>query len=389
MFEQAERLKYLELSPTRVMFRKCAALTAQGIKTTALTLGQPDFDTPNYIKEACKRYIDEGYTVYAEDTGIDDLKKVIAEKLKRDNDLDYDWTEISVTTGVAQGMFAAFMAFLNPGDEVLIPDPVYVTYNQIPRIAQAVVKPYHLKEENGFQPDIVQMESMITEKTKMIALVSPSNPIGSIMSEESLKGIAELAKKYDLLVLSDEIYERLTYGKKFISIGTLPGMKERTIILNGYSKCMAMTGWRLGYIAAPKELQEPMNRLGFYMTSGSVSFIQYAGVDAMMKENGSIERMRQEFERRRNYLVGEINKMKHFSCIMPEGAFYVFMNIRKSGLTSQEFCDKALYEYHLGAIPGNAFGESGEGFVRLSYATSMEVLEEAVRKLKKMDADLV
>ncbi|MBO5667288.1 MAG: aminotransferase class I/II-fold pyridoxal phosphate-dependent enzyme, partial [Firmicutes bacterium] len=149
MFQQAERLKYLEPSPTRVMFRKCAALAAQGIKITALTLGQPDFDTPDYIKEACKQYIDDGFTVYAEDTGIDTLKKAIAEKLKKENDLDYDWDEISVTTGVAQGMFAAFMAFLNPGDEVLIPDPVYVTYNQIPRIAQAVVKPYQLKEENN------------------------------------------------------------------------------------------------------------------------------------------------------------------------------------------------------------------------------------------------
>jgi len=389
MFQQAERLQYLEPSPTRIMFRKCWALMSQGIKVTALTLGQPDFDTPDYIKEACKKYIDEGYTVYAEDTGIDALKKAIAAKLKKENDLDYDWEEISVTTGVSQGMFAAFMAFLNPGDEVLVPDPVYVTYNQIPRIAQAVIKPYQLKEENNFQPDIAQIESLITEKTKMICLVSPSNPIGSVMNLESLKGIAELAIKHDLLVVSDEIYERLVYGDtKCISIATLPGMKERTIVFNGMSKSMAMTGWRLGYIAAPRELQEPMNRLGFYMTAGSVSFVQYTGVDCLTGEDGSIERMRQEFEKRRNYIVEEINKMKHFSCRMPEGAFYVFMNIKATGLTSEEFCDKALYDYHLGLIPGNAFGESGEGFARISYAASMDVLQEAVAKLRAMDAAL-
>ena len=388
MFQQAERLKELQPSPTRVMFRKCAALAAQGIKVTALTLGQPDFDTPQYIKDACKQYIDDGYTVYVEDTGIVALKQAISAKLRRENGLDYDVSEISVTTGVAQGMFASMMAFLNPGDEILIPDPVYVTYNQIPRVAQAVTKPYQLREETNFQPDIAQIESLITEKTKMITIVSPSNPIGSVMNRESLEGIAELAKKYDLLVLSDEIYEQLTYGKKCISIASLPGMKERTILLNGMSKSMAMTGWRLGYIAAPRELQEPMNRLGFYMTSGSVSFIQYAGVDALNNEDGSIERMRREFEKRRNYIVGEINKMEHFSCRMPEGAFYVFMNIRKTGLTSQEFCDRALYDYHLAMVPGNAFGESGEGFVRLSYVASMEVLQEAVEKLRKIDGEL-
>ncbi|MBR7147239.1 MAG: pyridoxal phosphate-dependent aminotransferase [Firmicutes bacterium] len=389
MFQQAERLQYLEPSPTRIMFRKCWALMSQGIKVTALTLGQPDFDTPEYIKEACKSYIDQGYTVYAEDTGIEPLKKAIAAKLKKENDLDYDWEEISVTTGVSQGMFAAFMAFLNPGDEVLVPDPVYVTYNQIPRIAQAVIKPYQLKEENNFQPDLAQIESLITEKTKMICLVSPSNPIGSVMNLESLQGIAELAKKHDLLVVSDEIYERLVYGDtKCISIASLPGMKERTIVFNGMSKSMAMTGWRLGYIAAPRELQEPMNRLGFYMTAGSVSFVQYTGVNCLTDEDGSIERMRQEFEKRRNYFVEEINKMKHFSCRMPEGAFYVFMNITKTGMGSQEFCDYALDNHRLAMIPGNAFGESGEGFVRLSYATSMDVLQEAIAKLRAIDAEL-
>ena len=389
MFQQAERLQYLEPSPTRIMFRKCWDLMSQGIKVTALTLGQPDFDTPEYIKEACKSYIDQGYTVYAEDTGIEPLKRAIAAKLKKENDLDYDWEEISVTTGVSQGMFAAFMAFLNPGDEVLVPDPVYVTYNQIPRIAQAVIKPYQLKEENNFQPDIAQIESLITEKTKMICLVSPSNPIGSVMNLESLQGIADLAIKHDLLVVSDEIYERLVYGDaKCISIATLPGMKERTIVFNGMSKSMAMTGWRLGYIAAPRELQEPMNRLGFYMTAGSVSFVQYTGVNCLTDEDGSIEKMRQEFEKRRNYFVAEINKLKHFSCRMPEGAFYVFMNIQKTGMGSQEFCDYALDKHRLAMIPGNAFGESGEGFVRLSYATSKEVLQEAIAKLSAIDAEL-
>lgn len=387
-FKQADRMVNVPMSKTRIMFGKCADLAAQGVKVTALTLGEPDFDTPQYIKDACKDALDKGYTKYTDNVGILPLREAIKDKLKRENGLEYSVDEISVTTGVAQGMFAALLAFLNPGDEVLVPDPVYLTYSAIPMIAQATVKKYALLEENDFQADIAQIESLITEKTKMLVIVSPSNPTGGVLLRENLQALADIAKAHDLLVLTDEIYERLTYDDNYphISIASLPGMKERTILLNGLSKSMAMTGWRIGYIAAPEELMEPMNRLCFYMTAGATSFVQYAAATAIADEDGSVEKMRQEFKTRRDYLVAEVNKMKNFSCAVPKGAFYVFMNIKKTGMTGDEFCEYALEECRLALIPGDAFGECGRGFVRMSYAASMETLQEAVRCLRELDS---
>lgn len=386
-FKEADRLVGVPMSKTRVMLKKCADLAEAGEKVTALTIGEPDFDTPEYIKEACKKALDDGYTKYADNIGTPELRKAICRKLLRENGLSYTPDEIIVTTGVAQGMFASLLSFLNPGDEVLVPDPVYLTYSAIPPIAGAVVRKYRLLEENEFQVDINEIEAAISEKTKMLVIVSPNNPTGSILRRNTLEAIAEIAKKYDLIVLSDEIYERLTYSDEdpHVSIASLPGMKERTILLNGFSKSMAMTGWRLGYIAAPAGFMDPLNRMSFYMTSGSVSFVQKAAVTALEDEDGSVERMRQEFKKRRDYLVEEINKLNKFSCLVPEGAFYVFMNIKRTGMKSEEFCDYALDNYRLALIAGDAFGECGEGYVRLSYATSMANLEEAVRKLKLMD----
>lgn len=386
-FQQAERLKDVQQSKTRIMFNKCAQLRAAGEKVIALTLGEPDFDTPEYVKESCKRALDEGLTKYADNVGIAPLREAICQKLREENGLEYSPEEIGVTSGVAQGMFAAIVSFLNPGDEILVPDPVYLTYNEIPKVAGAVVKNYRLLEENNFQVDIEEIKSLITEKTKMIVIVSPSNPTGGILSEKNLEDISRIAIENDLLVLSDEIYERLTYSEsnRCVSIASFPNMKERTIILNGLSKSMAMTGWRIGYMAAPAELIEPMNRLAFYMTAGATSFAQYAAVDAFRGGSKYVEEMRLEFKRRRDYLAAEVNKLKHFSCAVPEGAFYVFMNIKKTGMTSQEFCEFALEKTRLAVIPGDAFGSCGEGFVRMSYAASMEVLSEAVECLKILD----
>ena len=389
-FKQADRLKGIPMSRTRVMLRKCQELRAAGEKVTALTLGEPDFDTPEYIIMACKKALDDGLTKYTDSTGPLELREAICRKLKRENGLVYCPEEISVTSGVEQGTFAAFMSFLNPGDEVLVQDPVYLTYTTIPEIAGATVKTYSLLEENDFQPDMNQLRSLVTDKTKMIAMVSPGNPTGSIFTRESLEAIAELAREKNLLVVSDEIYERLTYGEKdeVVSIASLPGMKERTILLNGLSKSMAMTGWRIGYMAAPPELIDPLNRMAFYMTAGATSFAQYAAAEALDGDDGSAEKMRLEFKKRRDYLAGEINKMENFSCIAPQGAFYVFMNIKKTGMKSEEFCDYALEQYRLAMMPGDVFGQCGEGFVRLSYAASRQVLEEAVCILKDIDHEI-
>ena len=389
-FKQADRLKGIPMSRTRVMLRKCQELRAAGEKVTALTLGEPDFDPPEYIIMACKKALDDGLTKYTDSTGPLELREAICRKLKRENGLVYCPEEISVTSGVEQGTFAAFMSFLNPGDEVLVQDPVYLTYTTIPGIAGATVKTYSLLEENDFQPDMNQLRSLVTDKTKMIAIVSPGNPTGSIFTRESLEAIAELAREKNLLVVSDEIYERLTYGEKdeVVSIASLPGMKERTILLNGLSKSMAMTGWRIGYMAAPPELIDPLNRMAFYMTAGATSFAQYAAAEALDGDDGSAEKMRLEFKKRRDYLVGEINEMENFSCIVPQGAFYVFMNIKKTGMKSEEFCDYALEQYRLAMMPGDVFGQCGEGFVRLSYAASRQVLEEAVCILKDIDHEI-
>ena len=389
-FEQADRLKNVPMSKTRAIFAKCAELRKQGIEVTALTLGEPDFDTPEYVKDACKEALDLNLTKYEDNNGPFELRKAICEKLKAENNLEYIPDEISVTTGVAQGMFAAILSYLNPGDEIIVPDPVYLTYSAIPNIAGAVIKNYRLLEENDYQIDIDELESLVTEKTKMIVVVSPSNPTGGVLDKSSLEKIADVAKNHDLLVLSDEIYERLTYDedKPAISIASLPGMKERTIVLNGLSKSMAMTGWRIGYMAAPIELIEPMNRMTFYMTAGATTFAAHAAIEAVKNLDGSIEKMRDEFKKRRDYLVGEINKMENFSCKMPEGAFYVFMNIKKTGMTSDEFCDFALDSVRLAVVPGDAFGECGEGYVRMSYATSMENLKKAVSLLMKIDKEI-
>ena len=389
-FRQADRLNNVPMSKTRAIFAKCAELREEGIEVTALTLGEPDFDTPEYVKDACKKALDLNLTKYEDNNGPLDLRKAICEKLKAENGLEYTADEISVTTGVAQGMFAAMLSFLNPGDEIIVPDPVYLTYSAIPNIAGAVIKNYRLLEENDYQIDIDELESLVTEKTKMIVVVSPSNPTGGVLDKSSLEKIADVAKNHDLLVLSDEIYERLTYDedKPAISIASLPGMKERTIVLNGLSKSMAMTGWRIGYMAAPIELIEPMNRMTFYMTAGATTFAAHAAIEAVKNLDGSIEKMRDEFKKRRDYLVAEINKMEHFSCKMPEGAFYVFMNIKKTGMTSEEFCDFALDSARLAVVPGDAFGECGEGYVRMSYATSMENLKKASSLLMKIDKEI-
>ena len=389
-FEQAHRLDNLHVSGTRVVFSKCAELAAQNIPVTALTLGEPDFSTPQYIVDACKRSLDAGQTRYTDGSGILELKEAVCEKLARENGLHYTPAEISVTTGVAQGMFVALLSTLNPGDEVLVPDPVYLTYSEIPNIAGAVIKKYNLLEENDYQVQVDEVRSLITEKTKMLVIVSPSNPTGGVLSRASMEALADIAREHDLLVLSDEIYDCFVYDdeQELVSIASLPGMKERSIVLNGFSKSMAMTGWRLGYIAAPQEMIEPMNQLSFYMTAGATTFVQYAGVAALHEEDGSIERMRQEFKRRRDYLVEEINKLEHFSCKKPEGAFYIFMNIRKTGMTSAEFCSYAIDKYRLALIPSDAFGTNGEGYARLSYASSMEVLERAIGILQEMDRAL-
>lgn len=390
--ERSNRMQGVKMSPIRLLVAKCAKMRMEGIAVKNYTIGQPDFPTPKYVVDACKQALDEGLTGYVDHNGIIPLREAICAKLKRDNGLSYQPSEITVTNGVAQATYLGMMAFLNPGDEVLVPDPVYFIYNTIPGICGAVVKNYSLREENQYQLDIEELKGLITEKTKMICIVSPSNPTGAITRKETLEKLADLIRDTDIIVMCDEIYEKLTYEEdiKHVSFASLPGMRERTLVLNGLSKAFAMTGWRMGYIAAPANLIEPLSILNMYSSAGTSGFIQKAASVALAKEleAGAVEEMRLEFKRRRDYLLEEIGKMNLFSCHRPEGAFYIFLNIKKTGMTSQEFSDYMLNNYHAAMVPGDAFGPHGEGYVRLSYATSMEALQECIEILNKVDREL-
>ncbi|NCB42840.1 MAG: pyridoxal phosphate-dependent aminotransferase [Clostridia bacterium] len=387
-FKQADRLEKVHHSQMRMIFGKCSELRSRGEVVTEVTIGQPNFPTPQYIKDACIAALEAGHTNYCDYSGIPELKEEIIKKTKRETGLDYVPNEVLATTGLAQGCFVSLMALLNPGDEVILPDPVYFIYDNCAHIAGAKIKKYTLTEENEFQIDIEELKGLITEKTKMLVIVSPSNPLGASLTSANLAEVAKIAVEHDLIVVTDEIYDMLVYeDPKPVSIATFPGMRERTIILNGFSKSFAMTGWRLGWAVAPEELIDPMNRLAFYMTSGPTSFVMYAAAVALRDEDGSCEMMRKEFDRRRLYLVEEINKLKCLSCLAPKGAFYIFLNIKKTGMSSQEFSAYLFEHCRVAVIPGDLFGSSGEGFVRISYAASDEILQAAVEGLKQVDKD--
>lgn len=370
------------LSGIRIIADKCMKMEAKGIDVIKFTMGEPDYVTPAYIREAAKEALDKGLTKYPPIVGIPALRKAISDKYKKQPGVDYEPNEILVTTGAAQGMFLALMSYLNPGDEVLIPDPGYNSYSTIPNIAGAVMKFYNLYEDNEFQIDVEELESLITDKTKMMVIISPNNPLGAALKKENMDAVYEVIKDKDILVVSDEIYEKLSYDDEPQSIASYPGMKEKTIVINGFSKYYAMTGWRLGWMAAPWELLEPMSRLLFQTTAGAASFAEEAAVVALEQEDDSCKEMVEEFRRRRDYIVEEINKIDKVSCITPRGAFYVFMNIKETGLTSDEFADFALEQSHVAVVPGTVFGSNGEGYVRLSYANSMEVITEGLARIK-------
>lgn len=375
-------MRNAELSGIRVVMDKCAQLEKQGKKVIQFTVGEPDFSTADYIKEAAKQGIDEGLMRYCPSQGIEELRSAISARYAEEG-LDYSPEEILITTGAAQGMFASLMSYLNEGDEVIIPNPGYNTYSTVPYIAGAVMKGYDLLEENDFQIDPEQLKSLITEKTKMIVLISPNNPIGSVLNKESIEAVADAVRGKDILVLSDEIYDKLSYeDEKPVSIASMPGMKDQTIVINGFSKYYVMTGWRIGWIAAPKEIIEPIFRLVFHTTACGTHFIQKAALVAMTEEDGSSREMIEEFKRRRDFLAEKINAIDKLSCLVPKGAFYIFMNIKKTGMSSEEFADYILNECQVAVVPGPVFGSNGEGFVRLSYATSMDNIEVGMNRIK-------
>lgn len=383
MINQASKLQNIPFSPIRKIFDKVNVLKSQGIEVISLGIGEPDFNTPKHINEAMFRATNEGATHYTPNKGIVELRKAICDKLKEDNNLVYNEEEIICTVGVSEAVYIALTAFLNPGDEVLIPDPSWLNYGHVATLNDSKSVYYPLTSDNNFQVQVSDLEKLVTNKTKAIVVLDPSNPTGSVLSKECLEQIADFAIKHDLIVLSDEIYEKIIYdGKKHYSIAAFPNMRERTIVLNGFAKAYAMTGWRLGYIAAPSELIAPMAKIHSYMVTSASSMVQWGGVAALKGTQEPLKDMVDEFKDRRDYVVKEINSIKGLSCIVPDGAFYIFADVKRTGMDAESFAQYLLEEARVAVVPGTAFGERATHEIRISYATSLDNLKKAMKNIR-------
>lgn len=358
-------------------------LEKEGASIVHLEIGRPDFDTPVHIKEAAKAALDRGDVHYTPNLGTIQLRRAIATKLRADNGLTYDpESEILVTVGASEAIFLSAAAFLNPDDELLVPDLGWVNYYSVPGLVQAQMRTYAVREEDGFRPTAAAVAAAVTPRTKLVVICSPGNPTGAVASRSELEGVAALARENDLLVMSDEIYERLIYdGAQHISIASLPGMRERTIVVNGFSKAYSMTGWRLGYTAAPKALTSALVKVHQNLTTCAVSFAQAGAVAALEGPQDCVAAMAAEFKRRRDMLVAALNAVPGLNCLMPQGAFYVFPNVKGFGLSSEDMAMYLMSEARVALVPGTAFGPAGEGYIRVSYASSFEQVEEATRRI--------
>ncbi len=347
----------------------------------SLGVGEPDFDTPWHIREEGIYSLEKGRTYYTSNAGLLPLREAISTYLSERFDLPYEPDEILVTVGGSEAIDIGFRAMLDPGDEVIIPEPCFVSYLPCVKMAGGVPVRVSLEEKDEFKLTGKKLEEAITDKTKMVVLPFPNNPTGAVMSAGELQVIADLVKKYDLFVMSDEIYSELSYQGKHVSIASLPGMAERSVVINGFSKSFAMTGWRLGYAAAPREIITQMTKIHQYVIMSAPTTSQYAAVEALKNGIGDVERMRESYDQRRRFLVKELNEMG-LPCFEPYGAFYVFPNISKFGMTSEEFATKLLREQRVAVVPGDAFGQCGEGFLRISYAYSIDNLKRALEKIQ-------
>jgi len=355
----------------------------------SLSVGEPDFHTPWHIREEGIYSLEKGRTRYTPNKGFIKLREEISAYLKRKFSLEYSAEkEILVTVGGSEAIDLCIRALISKGDEVLIPEPSFVCYVPITQMAGGMPVTLKTTAENKFKLMAEDLEKAVTEKTKLLVLPYPNNPTGGIMERDELKAIADFAIKHDLIILSDEIYAELTYtGKRHVSIAELPGMKERTVIVNGFSKSHSMTGWRMGYAVGPSEIISPMTKLHQFAIMSAPTMSQYAAIEALKNGDEDIEKMRAEYDMRRRLIVDGLNKMG-LECFEPEGAFYVFPSIKSTGLTSQEFCEKLIYSKHVAVVPGDAFGESGEGFVRISYCYSINHITEALERMQAFLSEL-
>lgn len=382
-----KRLDGVEMSSIRVISDRAKKLAAEGKDVVMFSMGEPNFNTPEPIKEATKRALDHNLTHYTSNRGSLRLRQEIARKIKTDTGVEYDPdTEIILTSSGAEAINNALFGFINEGDEIIIFTPAFVSYKCLTQMCGGVIVPLELRPEHDFQIDTEELKSKITEKTKMIIMNNPSNPTGAVMSRESLEEVSKLAVENDLLVFSDEIYNNLIYGdEKYTSIASFPGMKERCIMMNGFSKTYAMTGWRVGYLAFPKWMGDNLIRVHQYSTTTGVTFIQEGLADSMnLPETMElVEGMRQEFDERRKLVMKLLDDIPTLGYVEPKGAFYIMIDVSKTGMDGETFAKKVLEEAYIAFVPAKAFGDGLEYFVRMSYAASKEDIEKAMLRLKE------
>lgn len=363
--------------------RKFFDIVSEMKDVISLGVGEPDFDTPWHIREEGIYALEKGKTFYTSNAGLKELRVEIDNYLKRTQNISYNpATEIIVTVGGSEAIDIGLRAMVNAGDEVIIPQPSYVSYEPCAILAGAKPVIIDLKAENEFRLTAEELKNAITDKTKILILPFPNNPTGAIMERKDLEEIAKVCIENDIYVISDEIYGELSYKEKHVSIASIAGMKERTILINGFSKAYAMTGWRLGYACGPKEIIEQMVKIHQYAIMCAPTTSQYSAVEALKKGDDDVKLMRESYNQRRRFLMNAFNEMG-LECFEPYGAFYVFPSIKEFGMTSEEFAMKFLEEEHVAVVPGTAFGDSGEGFLRISYAYSIENLKRAMERLKR------
>ncbi len=373
--------KVVTIKPSGI--RKFFDLVSEMKDAISLGVGEPDFDTPWHIREEGIYSLEKGRTFYTSNAGLKELKIEIAKYLKRRCHITYDYQkEIMVTVGGSEAIDLALRAMLDPGDEVLLPMPSYVSYLPCVTLADGVPVVIELKEENQFKLTKEELLEHITDKTKILVMPFPNNPTGAVMTREDLQDIVDIVIEKDLFVISDEIYSELTYEGEHVSIASFPGMKERTVLINGFSKAYAMTGWRMGYAAAPELILEQMLKIHQFAIMCAPTTSQYAAVEALQHGDEDVARMRQAYDQRRKYLLHELRRIG-FQVFEPFGAFYMFPSIKQFGMTSDEFATKLLEEEKVAVVPGTAFGECGEGFLRISYAYSIEDLKIALERIER------
>lgn len=372
--------KVVEIEPSGI--RKFFDIVTEMPDAISLGVGEPDFDTPWKIREEAIYSLEQGHTFYTSNAGLSQLRQEICDYVEQKYDLYYNEKECMVTVGGSEGIDVAFRAILNPGEEVVVVQPCFVSYGPCVTLAGGTPVYLDLKEENEFKLTVEDLDSVVTEKTKAVIMCFPNNPTGAIMTKEELEPIANYIKEKDLVVITDEIYAELTYGTKHYSIAAFPDMKERTIVINGFSKTFAMTGWRLGFVLGPREVMRQMIKIHQFAIMAAPTTSQYAAIQAITECENEVIEMRESYNQRRNFLIKAFKRMG-LECFEAKGAFYVFPSIKEFGLTSDEFAMQLLHEEKLAVVPGSAFGKCGEGHIRISYAYSIKELKEALTRIER------